>query len=154
MSSRRDADAPRRRSTVGAPLGRRPGPTPSKSSPEPVLSFRPSPAHLAYAPPAYPSHDYRGEGEIFTIRCLGEVVGHLTRKDRDWAAIGWLPRPGLSEDAGTVRFMVEDILRRFARDGRPMVDALAEILNKTQHDRPATGPLDAFRHPLADDDAR
>lgn len=113
------------------------------------MSFRASPAHLAYAPPAYPSHDYTGEGEIFTIRCAGEVVGHLTRKD--WQSIGWLPRPGLSEEAGIVREIVEDILRQFARDGRPMVDALAKVLNMTQHDRPVTGPLDGFRHPLADE---
>ncbi len=113
------------------------------------MPWRPSPASLSYAPPTYPSHDYRGEGEIFTIRCAGEVVGHLTRKD--WESIGWLPRPGLSEEAGIVREIVEDILRRFAAEGRPMVDAWAEILNTAQHDRPVTGPLDAFRHPLVND---
>ncbi|MCO1616775.1 hypothetical protein M8C11_18845 [Micromonospora sp. CPM1] len=115
------------------------------------MPWRDQPADLVYAPPAYPSHDYRGEGEIITIRCVGQVVGHMTRKDGDWTAIGWLPQPGLSEEAEIVREIVEDILRRFARDGRPMVDALAEVLNKTQHDRPVTGPLDGFRHPLADD---
>ena len=113
------------------------------------MSFRPSPMSPVYVPPSYPSHDYKGEGEIITIRCVGEVVGHLTRKD--WESIGWLPRPGLSEVAGIVREIVEDILREFARDGRPMVDAWAEVLNYTQHDRSVTGPLDAFRAVEADD---
>ncbi|MGR6316501.1 hypothetical protein Q2K19_10550 [Micromonospora soli] len=113
------------------------------------MPWRPQPAELVYAPPAYPSHDYRGEGEIFTIRLGREVVGHLTRKD--WTAIGWLPRPGLSEEAGIVREIVEDILRDFAAEGRPMVDAWAEVLNYTQHDAPVRAPLEGFRHPLADE---
>lgn len=115
------------------------------------MPWRPAPMDPVYTPPSYPSHDYTGPGEIITVRCVGEVVGHLTRKDGDWQRIGWLPRPSLSEDAGSVRYIVEEILRDFARGGRPMVDALAEILNKTQHDRPVIGPLDGFRHPLADE---
>ncbi|WP_121395806.1 hypothetical protein [Micromonospora sp. M71_S20] len=97
---------------------------------------------LAHAPPRYPGHDYRGDGEIVTVRVAGEVVGHLSRKD--WTAVGWLPRPDLSEDADTVRVMVQDILRDFARDGRPLVDAWAEVLNHTQHDAPVTAPLDGL----------
>lgn len=109
------------------------------------MPWRPQPMDLAYSPPGYPSHDYRGEGEVVAVRCVGEVVGHLTRKAGDWDSIGWLPRPDLSEDAGTVREIVEGILRRYAAEGRPMVDAWAHVLNTTQHDRPVTGPLDVFR---------
>ena len=109
------------------------------------MPWRPQPMDNAYTPPAYPSHDYRGPGEIVTVRCAGEAVGHLTRKVGDWSALGWLPRPGLSEDAGTVRMIVEDVLRRYAREGRPLVDAWARVLDLTQHDRPVTGPLDGFR---------
>ncbi|MFE9956174.1 hypothetical protein [Micromonospora sp. NPDC005299] len=115
------------------------------------MPWRPQPADLVYAPPSYPSHDYKGEGEIFTIRLGDEIVGHLTRKVGDWTALGFLPRPSLSADADIIRVMVYDILRQFARDGRPMVDAWAEVLNYTQHDAPVRAPLEGFRHPLADE---
>ncbi|MFG3603474.1 hypothetical protein [Micromonospora chersina] len=115
------------------------------------MPWRPQPMDPVYTPPAYPSHDYRGPGEIITVRCVGEVVGHLTRKDGDWTAIGWLPRPGLSADASIVCEIVEEILRNFARDGCTAVDAWAEVLTYTQHDWPVTGPLDGFRHPLAEE---
>jgi hypothetical protein len=97
------------------------------------------PNDLAYAPPVYPTHNYRGNGEIVVVRLGREIVGWLSRKD--WVAVGWMPRPGLSELANGVRVAVSDILRSFARDRKPMVDAWAEVLNTTQHDSPYTGPL-------------
>jgi hypothetical protein len=111
------------------------------------MPWREQPMHLVYALPSYPGHDYRGPGEIVTVRVGPEVVGHLTRKGD---GVGWLPRPGLSAEAGTVRLIVNDVLRTFAREGRPPVDAWAECLRLTQHDRPRVAPLDGFRHPLAD----
>lgn len=109
------------------------------------MPFRRQPMSLAFAPAAYPSHDYSGEGVIYTIRAAGEVVGFLSHKTGDYERVGFLPRPGLSEDADTVRLIVYDILREYARDGRPMVDAFARILDVTQHDGPKTAPLDGLR---------
>ena len=109
------------------------------------MPYRKSPMSLAYAPAAYPSHDYNGDGEIITIRVGREVVGFLSRKLFDWKHLGFLPRPGLSEGADTVRLMVYDVLREYAAEGRPMVDAWAEILRVTQHDAPTEVPLDGLR---------
>ncbi|WP_406036621.1 hypothetical protein OG799_19415 [Micromonospora sp. NBC_00898] len=47
--------------------------------------------------------------------------------------------------------MVYEILRTFARDGRPMRAAWISILCRTTHVAPVVGPLDGFRHPLADE---
>ncbi|SBT68215.1 hypothetical protein GA0070622_5311 [Micromonospora sediminicola] len=112
------------------------------------MPWRPAPMDPVYTPASYPGHDYLGPGEIVTVRAGREVVGHLTRQG---ARLGWLPRPALSEAAGAVRLIVEDVLCSFARDGRPLVDAWAECLRLTQHDSPVVAPLDGFRHPLADD---
>lgn len=97
------------------------------------------PNDLAYAPPVYPTHNYRGNGEIVVVRVGREVVGWLSRKD--WVSIGWMPRPGLSPAGHTVRVMVQDIIKQFAQDKRPMVNAWAEVLDNTKHDTPYTGPL-------------
>ncbi|BCJ41667.1 hypothetical protein GCM10010168_53350 [Actinoplanes ianthinogenes] len=109
------------------------------------MPFRPSPASLAAAPLAYPSHDYSGEGVIYTVRLGEETVGFLSHKTGDYERVGFLPRPDLSDNADTVRVMVYDILRRYAADGRPMVDAFAHILDVTQNDGPVTAPLDGLR---------
>ncbi|GAB1641757.1 hypothetical protein [Krasilnikovia sp. MM14-A1259] len=109
------------------------------------MPHRPLPMSLTYAPPAYPSHDYTGQGEIYTIRLGDEVVGFLSHKVGDYEHVGFLPRRGLSEDADTVRLIVYDLLRQYAADGRPMVDAFARILDVTQHDGPVTAPLDGLR---------
>jgi hypothetical protein len=113
------------------------------------MPWKPQPMSLVDAPPAYPSHDYRGTGEIVTVRLGDEVVGHLTRQGE---RLGWLPRPDLSDDAHAVRHLVEDVLRECAAAGRPAVEAWAECLRLTQHDRPVVARLEGFRHPLADDD--
>ena len=107
------------------------------------MPYRPQPMEGAFFPPAYPSHDYTGEGEIVTVRVGDEVVGFLSRKD--WTAVGWLPRPNLSEEADTVRQIVNDLLREGARDGAPMVNAWASVLDATQHDAPVTARLDGLR---------
>jgi hypothetical protein len=98
---------------------------------------------LDYAPPTYPGHSYTGEGEIVTVRLGSEIVGHLSRQD--WDKLGWLARPALSEDANTVRLIVEDLIAKNAREGRPMVDAYADVLNHTQHDKPVTARLDGLQ---------
>jgi hypothetical protein len=110
-----------------------------------AMPWKPQPAGLVFAPPAYPTHDYTGQGVIYTIRAGREVVGFLSRKDFDWTALGFIARPGLSPEADIVRQMVHDILREFAAAGRPMVDAFAEVLNSTQHDAPVEAPLDGLR---------
>lgn len=109
------------------------------------MPWKEQPADLAAAPARYPTHDYSGEGEIVTIRAGREVVGFLSRKLFDWMRVGFLPRPDLSPGADTVRLMVYETLRDFAREGRPMVDAWAEILRTTQHDAPTEAPLDGLR---------
>jgi hypothetical protein len=112
-----------------------------------MLGDRVQPASLAYAPPSYAGHDYTGPGDIVAVRLGADVVGHLTRQgDR----LGFIARPGLSADAHTVRHIVEDTLREFAAAGRAPVDAWAECLRLTTHDAPVVGPLDGFKHPLAD----
>ncbi|MEU4568671.1 hypothetical protein [Micromonospora sp. NPDC023956] len=100
---------------------------------------------MEYAPKAYPTHDYTGQGVIYTIRLGDEVVGFLSRKVDDWSALGFLPRPGLSPDADTVRLMVYEILARYAAEDRPLVDAFAKVLDSTKHDAPVTARLDGLR---------
>ncbi|OZV74776.1 hypothetical protein CA850_29810 [Micromonospora echinospora] len=107
------------------------------------MPWREQPADLVFAPPRYPAHDYTGPGEIVTVRLGREVVGYLTRKG--WDGVGWLPRPGLTEDADIVRVLVYDILRDAAAEGRPLVEAWAEVLDFTTHDAPVTAPLDGLR---------
>ncbi|MEU8655248.1 hypothetical protein [Actinoplanes philippinensis] len=109
------------------------------------MPWKEQPADLESAPARYPSHDYTGQGEIVTIRVGSEVVGFLSRKLLDWEHIGFLPRPDLSTEADTVRLIVYGILRDYAKEGRPMVDAWAAILDRTQHDRPKEAPLDGLR---------
>ncbi len=98
----------------------------------------------AYAPPHYPHHDYSGEGEIVTIRLGDEIVGFLSRKD--WTAVNFNARPDLSDLGHFERRRVFGTLRDFAYDGRPMVDAWAEILNKHQHDKPVIAPLGGLEY--------
>ncbi|WP_446216541.1 hypothetical protein [Micromonospora sp. IBHARD004] len=107
------------------------------------MPWRPQPASLVYAPPSYPSPTYRGPGEITAVRLAGKTVGHLFRQGDD--RLGYLPAADLDEDGHTLRLMVYDILREYAREGQPRDEAWAKVLRHVPHGDPVVGPLDAFR---------
>lgn len=100
------------------------------------------PADLAYAPPRYPSHGYTGRGTIWTIRVGASVVGHLTRQGD---AVGWDSQVPPESDEAVVREIVTSILRRGAAEGRPLDDAITEILSVTQHESPVEAPLEGLQ---------
>jgi hypothetical protein len=107
------------------------------------MPYREQPASLGYAPPAYPGHDYTGEGEIVVLRLGRGIVGWMSRKG--WGQISFAARPDLSDDEHILRRLVEGIIRGFAADRRPMVDAWAEVLNLVAHDAPKIGMLEPLR---------
>lgn len=108
----------------------------------PVRKARlPQPTDLAFAPPHYPGHDYRGEGVIVRVVASGEFAGFLTRQgDR----VGWLASAPPWTPAGEVRRLVSAMLARGAAAGVPLDDTWREVLAAVEHDEPVTGPLDGL----------
>lgn len=102
------------------------------------MPWREQPADLVYAPPQYPSHNYEGRGRCWTIYAGSEQypVGHLTITPADPAsepeAVGWDAAPPADTPEQAVSDVVFGILRDYAAQGRPLSEAVAEVLTRVQ----------------------
>lgn len=106
------------------------------------MPWRPQPADLVYAPPAYPAHGYTGQGRCWTVTTPTDApVGHLTVQPVTGPpeAVGWDAAPPKGTTEAAISDVLWGVLRYGAAQHRALPDAIADILATVQ-----TRPLEVI----------
>lgn len=105
----------------------------------------PQPASLAYAPPAYPSHQFKGTGTLWRLHVAGTPIGFLSTQGNPPTAVVWQPAPDLDDVGWEYAGEVSRLLREGARDDVALADTVAAIYAAVQADPPEDVDLATLR---------